>query len=123
MDPKKEKAPKAEKKQQPKVKQFEVVKYALTAKAEGEKFAKLFDRENKSYAAVIAQALKAVKGPLTLPLLLAEVAPRVEKRDGKVNVEANLRWYLNDLKKRGLIRSLDEKVEARSQDEARGVEA
>ena len=44
------------------------------------------------------------------------------KRDGKVNVEANIRWYLNDLRKRGLVKTTEDKVEAKSRDEAREAE-
>jgi hypothetical protein len=104
-----------------KVKEFQVIKYSLTAKAEGEKYAALRDKASKRYAAVVVQVLAASKEPVAFPELLKAVEGRVEKRDGKVNVEANLRWYLNDLKKRGLIKSSEDKVEAKSQDEARGV--
>jgi hypothetical protein len=103
-------------------KEYKISKYETTAKFEGEKYAKLLDKENKGYAAIILRACK--KEVLTFPEVVQAVKDGgVAKRDAKVNIEANIRWYLNDLGKKGLLKFVTDKVEATSLDEARGVEA
>lgn len=120
METKKEKPAKAVKKPEAKAKEYLVQKYALGPKADQEKAKPLFEKDNKRYMAVVVRTLRSAKEPVAFPALLAACV--AEAQHGKdANVEANLRWYLNDGKKKGLIRSAEEKVEAKSKDEARGA--
>lgn len=50
---------KTKKEKQPKL--YSVSKYEMTPKADGEKFAPFFGKDNKRYAAVILQALRKAK--------------------------------------------------------------
>lgn len=63
------------------------------------------------------------KGPATFAEILEAISPKL-RGQGKTaeTIENNSRWYVNDLRKKGLLRYVEEKVEAKSADEARGAE-
>lgn len=112
---------KAAKAKAPKVKSYLVAKYTVTAKLDTEKNAPLLDKANVRYAAVICRGLKAAKEPLTFPEVLQLVRDGGVKRDPKSNLENNVRWYVTDLSKKGIVKTVEDKVEAASRDEARAA--
>lgn len=106
----------------PKVKTFHVVKYEAAGKADSKVALKYQEAENKSHNAVIYRALRAAKNPLTFQEVMDAVGSKGFGSASK-NVENIYRWHIADLRKKGLVKTVEEKVEAVSAEVARAGEA
>lgn len=101
------------KKQEPEAKAYQVVTYIATAKVETEKGKALLDKGG--YASLI---LKATTKHVSFDQLLDAIKPGLKGKPVET-IGRNTRWYINDLMKKGFLKSSTEKVEATSAEEAR----
>jgi len=116
------KEPKAKKAREPKekkVRTFEVIKYEVAAKANTDKGKELAKKETHN-GVILAAIVKG--GPMTFAEVMAAVPAKAFGSASK-NVESIYRWHVSDLMKKGYIKSVGEKVEATSAEEARTGEA
>ena len=104
------KAPKDKEKKEKAPKLYLTVRYE-TLKTETEKGKRLLDPKNETQSALAYRACS--KKPVTFAEILAAVSPVLKGKSAET-VSRNLRWYLNSLKKKGLLRS-DEHKEEREQ--------
>lgn len=106
----------------PKAKVYEIVKYEVVgSKVESKDGKRYAEADNKSHNAVIYRALRAAKEPLTFEEVMAAVGSKAFGSESK-DVANIYRWHVNDLRKRGLVRSTTDKVQAKSAEEARAGE-
>lgn len=112
------KAPKAKKEKVAKV--YVVTKYDVTAKASTDKGKELAGKE--SHNGTILAAILKNKAPMTLAEIMDVLPPKKFGTESK-NPETIYRWHVQDLIKKGFLKSVDEKVEATSAAEARQGDA
>lgn len=111
---------KAAKAKAPKV--FHVVKYEAAGKSDSKLAVKYMEAENKTHNAMIYRALRAAKNPLTFQEVMDVIGSK-GFGSGSKNVENIYRWHIADLRKKGLVKTVEEKVEAVSAEVARAGEA
>lgn len=112
----KSKKPKKEKKEK---KSYMTVNYApVAAKAETEKAKGLLAKENTSQGAEVYRFITR-KTTALFSEILEHMKEHLKGKPAKT-VESNTRYYVNDLRKKGLLRSFTEAVEAASHEEALG---
>lgn len=70
----------------------------------------LADKANKGQAAQVYQALTR-KGPLSFKELMAELGGKREMGSAAKDPVNNVRWYLSDMRKKGLVSSGRVRVE------------
>ena len=90
-------------------KELLITRYTLTAK-KGPYVEKLLDKETKTHNAVIYRAIGEMKEPPTFEELSAALDKRTFGSESK-NVESIMRWHVQDLRKKGFVRSTEEKEE------------
>ena len=107
------------KKKQPKekkesrAKQYLVTRYEPkepTTDKQRELAKRLSDPKLGAQAAMLYRFVRAAKEPPTFGEILAFARAALKGKSAET-VEANWRWYVNDLKKRGLIKSVEAKEE------------
>jgi hypothetical protein len=81
----------------------------LEKKEDTEKGKGLLDPKNGTQSALIYRAVHKAKNP-TFAEILAAIAPALKGKAAKT-IEANARWYVNDLKKKGLLKASGSKEE------------
>jgi hypothetical protein len=106
---KEKKAAKAKEPKAPKL--YVMIRYAVTAKAVPEK-KDYMNEEKTSVAAVTYRFIEGCKEPPTFEEVLGAVRKQVKTETDAEGFTANMRWYINDLKKNGYIKSLESKEEA-----------
>ena len=104
------------KEKKPEAKTYLVMKYEAL-RADTEKGKKLLASETQG--GLIYKACS--KGLVTFVEILAAISPKLKGKSAET-ISNNGRWYINDLKKKGLLKAVEEKVEAKSRDEAHRVE-
>jgi hypothetical protein len=97
---------------------FHVVKYEAAGKGDSKLAAKYSEAENKTHNAVIYRALRAAKNPLSFQEVMDVIGTKAFGSGSKA-VENIYRWHINDLHKKGLVKTVEEKVEAVSAEVAR----
>jgi hypothetical protein len=101
------KTPKEKKAKEPK--QLLTTRYEVTAKSAVN--AGYADPEKKTQAALIYRFVRDAKTPPTFAEILAGIDKRSLKTESK-KLENNFRWYINDLRKKGFVKSVEEREPA-----------
>lgn len=90
-------------------KELLITRYTLTAKKSA-MVEKMLNEETKTHNAVIYRTIAGMKEPPTFEELSAAIDKRSFGSESK-NVESIMRWHVQDLRKKGFIRSTEEKEE------------
>jgi hypothetical protein len=89
---------------------YHTVRYEATSKSTEKKG--YIDKEKTTQAAVIYRFIAAAKDAPTFADLFKALKGEVKTGTKIEGLENNFRWYLNDLKKNGYIKSIESKEEA-----------